>query len=80
MKATISIEFKPGVLDPEASAIAKSLQALGFDEVQSVRRVKQIEVELASANEHDARQAASRMCEQLLANPVIETYSIELNG
>lgn len=80
MKAIVSIEFKPGVLDPEASAIAKSLQGLGFDGVKAVRRVRQLELDLDADNTDAVTAEVRRMCEQLLANPVIETYTIEIAG
>lgn len=78
MKAIVSIEYKPGVLDPEATAIGKSLGALGFDAVRSVRRVRQLEIELDAEREADAKASLVAMCDQLLANPVIETYAIEI--
>jgi len=78
MKAIVSIEFKPGVLDPEAAAIAKSLQGLGFDSVKSVRRVRQLELDLEADSNQTATDEVRRMCEQLLANPVIETFAIEI--
>lgn len=78
MKAIVSIEFKSGVLDPEATAIGRSLNALGFDQVLSVRRVRQLELSLNAQSEAEAREAAVSMCNQLLANPVIETYTIDI--
>lgn len=75
MKATIAITFKPGVLDPEAATIGQSLQSLGFAEVSSVKRVRLIELEVADGTAKDRIQ---EMCDKLLANPVIETYRIEI--
>lgn len=80
MIAIVSIEYKSGVLDPEAAAISKSLGALGFDSVNAVRRVRQIELNMDAASEAEARTTATQMCEQLLANPVIETYSIDIKA
>ncbi|MCX8101887.1 MAG: phosphoribosylformylglycinamidine synthase subunit PurS [Geminicoccaceae bacterium] len=78
MKALVTIRFKDGVLDPEAVAIGRALQGLGFAEVRSVRREKLIELDLETDDREHARARVGAMCEQLLANPVIESYRIEL--
>ncbi len=78
MKARIEIRFRPGVLDPEAVAIAKALAHLGFEGVRGVTRAKVIELELAAEDAAAARREAERMCEALLANPVIESWQIEI--
>jgi phosphoribosylformylglycinamidine synthase len=77
MKATVLIRPKSGVLDPQGQAVRGSLRQLGFgvDEAR-VGRVVDLEVEAPDAG--DARAAIERMCEQLLANPLIESYEIEL--
>lgn len=80
MKARITITLKNGVLDPQGKAIAHALGALGFDGVGDVRQGKYIEVELAETDKAAAEQQVERMCEQLLANMVIENYSYELEG
>lgn len=79
MKATVHITLKKGVLDPQGKAIGHALEGLGFDGVGDVRQGKFIEIELSNAaNEDDARSRVEKMCEQLLANPVIEDYDIEI--
>jgi phosphoribosylformylglycinamidine synthase PurS subunit len=78
VKARVYITLKHGVLDPAGKAIASGLHALGFDEVSDVRLGKFIEVELASGPDAKARLEA--MCDQLLANTVIEDYSVEIGG
>ena len=78
MKARITITLKPGVLDPQGKAIEGALHALGFDGVDGVRQGKFIEVEVTENDPERARAEIERMCEQLLANPVIETFEIEL--
>jgi len=78
MKIRIHVTLKPGVLDPQGSAIAHALGSLGFAGVESVRQGKYLEVELAETDPENARAAARAMCERLLANTVIETYAIEL--
>lgn len=80
MRAVVTIGFKDGVLDPEAVAIGRALQSLGFAEVRAVRRRKVIELELDGNDPTAARARVEAMCEQLLANPVIESYGIEIEG
>jgi phosphoribosylformylglycinamidine synthase PurS subunit len=80
MRAIVTIRFKDGVLDPEAVAIGRALQDLGFAEVRGVRRRKVIELELDAGDPAAARARVEAMCEQLLANPVIESYGIEIEG
>ena len=77
-KARIHISLKPGVLDPQGKAIGNALHALGFAGVGEVRQGKLIEVELADADAAAARARVEEMCRQLLANPVIEDYAIEI--
>ena len=77
MKARITITLKPGVLDPQGKAIEGALHALGFGAVDGVRQGKYIEVEVAESDPARARAEIERMCEQLLANTIIENYSYE---
>jgi phosphoribosylformylglycinamidine synthase len=78
MKAHIKITLKRGVLDPQGKAIQNALGSLGFKGVEDVRQGKYIEIELAEDNEAKARAAVERMCQELLANTVIENYAYEL--
>jgi len=78
MKARVHVTLKHGVLDPQGKAIAGALGALGFGGVGDVRQGKFIEIELAEQDPDRARDQVRQMCEKLLANPVIENYSIEL--
>lgn len=78
MKARIKITLKEGVLDPQGKAIGNALGALGFEGVGDVRQGKYIEVELDDTNRASAEKTVKDMCEQLLANLVIENYSFEL--
>ncbi|MCG8563122.1 MAG: phosphoribosylformylglycinamidine synthase subunit PurS [Hyphomicrobiales bacterium] len=80
MKARIKITLKQGVLDPQGKAIQNALGALGFDGVEDVRQGKYIEVELSEPDAEKARTQIERMCQQLLANMVIENYSYELEA
>jgi phosphoribosylformylglycinamidine synthase PurS subunit len=80
MKARIKITLKNGVLDPQGKAIAHALGSLGFEGVGDVRQGKYIELELDERDRATAEKTIERMCEQLLANTVIENYSYELEG
>ena len=76
MRARIFVTLKDGVLDPQGQAIQGALGALGFGGVASVRQGKVFEIELAKADDADARLKS--MCERLLANSVIEDFRVEI--
>jgi phosphoribosylformylglycinamidine synthase subunit PurS len=78
LKAQVRITLKSGVLDPQGKAIENALGSLGFEGVNEVRQGKFIEIELAETDEAAASAQVQKMCEQLLANTVIESYSFEL--
>lgn len=78
MKARVHISLKNGVLDPQGKAISHSLQGLGFTSVEDVRQSKVIELDLSSTDRATAGKEVDKMCLQLLANTVIENYTIEL--
>lgn len=78
MKARVEVRLKPGVLDPQGKAIGNALAALGFSGIGEVRQGKLIELELAESDPAAARARVEAMCRELLANPVIETYTIEI--
>ncbi|MGH7119183.1 MAG: phosphoribosylformylglycinamidine synthase subunit PurS [Acetobacteraceae bacterium] len=78
MKAIVRVMPREGVLDPQGLAIARALGHLGFGGIGAVRTGKQIELELAETNAEAARRTAARMAEALLANPAIESYSVEI--
>jgi phosphoribosylformylglycinamidine synthase PurS subunit len=77
MKATVVVRPKPGILDPQGEAVQGSLKQLGFA-VESARVGRVVDLELANGDPQQARAELERMCEQLLANPLIESYEIEL--
>ena len=79
MKARVFVTLKNGVLDPQGSAVRRSLGSLGFDGVEKVRQGKVIELELAETDAEKARIEVGKMCEKLLANTVIESYTIEMS-
>ena len=75
MKARVQVMLKNGVLDPQGEAVRHALGAMGFDGVEGVRQGKVIELDLADgASEADVKE----MCEKLLANTVIESYTVEI--
>jgi phosphoribosylformylglycinamidine synthase len=80
VKARVHITLKHGVLDPQGKAIGHALESLGFKGVGEVRQGKYIEIDLAETDRVRARAAAEDMCRKLLANPVIENYSIDVEG
>jgi phosphoribosylformylglycinamidine synthase PurS subunit len=77
VKATVLVRPKPGILDPQGEAVESSLRQLGFPVAEArVGRLVDLEVEAGDAEE--ARAKLAEMCERLLANPLIESYEIEL--
>lgn len=78
MKARVHIMLKNGVLDPQGDAVRHALGALGFDGVDGVRQGKVIELDLAETDAAKAEASVQDMCEKLLANTVIESYTVEI--
>jgi phosphoribosylformylglycinamidine synthase len=77
-QASIHVRLKPSVNDPQGLSIRGALRTLGFASVEEVRAGKLIEVRLTAPDHATAEAAVERMCAQLLANPVIETYAFDL--
>jgi len=77
MKATILVRPKPGILDPQGEAVQSSLRQLGFA-VGEARVGRVIDLEVMAKDSSAARIEIERMCERLLANPLIESYEIEV--
>ena len=78
MKARIIVTLKNGVLDPQGKAIEHALTSLGVAGVESLRQGKVFDIEFAGADRDEARESLTTACEKLLANTVIENYSIEV--
>jgi phosphoribosylformylglycinamidine synthase PurS subunit len=78
MKATVLVRPKEGILDPQGQAVGSSLRQLGFS-VSEARIGRVVDIEVDAADPGKARSEVERMCEQLLANPLIESYEIELD-
>lgn len=81
MKATVTVELKPSVLDPQGKAIQHSLSSLGFDGVEDVRAGKLFRITLADTGQsrEDVERQLRQMCERLLANTVIENFSYTID-
>ncbi len=80
MKVLVTVMLKSGVLDPQGKAIAHALGTLGFTGVKDVRAGKLLEIELAETDPEKARVAAEEMARKLLANTVIESFKVVVEG
>jgi phosphoribosylformylglycinamidine synthase subunit PurS len=78
MKARVHVMLKDGVLDPQGEAVRHALGTLGFADVQGVRQGKVIELDLAATDRAAAEAEVRAMCERLLANTVIEKFTIDI--
>jgi phosphoribosylformylglycinamidine synthase subunit PurS len=79
MKARVFVTLKPSVFDPQGKTIADALHSLGYKGVGDVRQGKYFELELAAGSAEQARALASEVADKVLANPVIESYRIEID-
>jgi phosphoribosylformylglycinamidine synthase PurS subunit len=79
VKATVLVRPKPGILDPQGEAVESSLRQLGFA-VGEARVGRLVEFQLEAKDERQARAEIEQMCRQLLANPLIEAYEIEVTA
>ena len=77
MKVRVNIVLKKTVLDPQGQAIAMSLKNQGFSQVENVRQGKIIDIELVEKSGESSKEVIKKICEDLLINPQIETYSIQ---
>jgi phosphoribosylformylglycinamidine synthase len=77
MKISVLVRPKPGILDPQGEAVGNSLRHLGFS-VEAARVGRLVDLEVEATNETEAREQVEKMCAELLANPLIESYEIEL--
>jgi phosphoribosylformylglycinamidine synthase subunit PurS len=76
----IDVTHLPGVLDPQGATVERALPALGYDNVSDVSIAKTIRLAVDAVSEAAARDQVDAMCKQLLANPVIERYTVEVEG
>jgi phosphoribosylformylglycinamidine synthase len=77
MKVRVLVRLKPGILDVQGASVKRALVGLGFSDVADLRIGKVIEVDVDAATPEAARARADEMCRRLLANPVLEDYTIE---
>ena len=78
MRARVFVTLKPSVFDPQGTTVAEALHSLGFAAVKDVRQGKYFELELDSRSAEQAKTLAAEVADKLLANPVIESYRIEI--
>lgn len=78
MRARVFVRLRPGILDPQGTTIRRALEGLGFPEVRDLRVGKILELTLEETDQTRARARLDEMCRKLLANPVIEDYSYEV--
>lgn len=79
MKVKVYVTLKPSVLDPQGKAIHHSVELLGFEKINDIRQGKYFEIALDSAvSEAEAKEAAEKIAKDVLANPVIEDYKVEI--
>ena len=79
MKAKVYVTLKPSVLDPQGKAIHHSVELMGFEKIADVRQGKYFEIALdGGMSESEAKQAAEKIAKDVLANPVIEDYKVEI--
>ncbi len=77
MKAKVYITLKPGLLDAQGKTVKSALDSLGFRNIKEVRMGKYIEIDLNGAKVASAKSDVEKMCQKLLANPIIENYRVE---
>jgi phosphoribosylformylglycinamidine synthase len=80
MKAVVHVFLKPGVLDVQGKAVESALNGLGFPSVSNVRVGRAITLDIVGADAAAAKAQVETMCERLLANPVIESYRVEIEA
>ncbi len=80
MKVTVHIERRPDIADPEGSTIARSLADLGYDEVEAVHTGRTLHLDVSGSDGGQIRIRVAEMCERLLANPVIEDFTIDVGS
>ena len=80
MKARVLVRLKPGILDVQGASVQRALHGMGYSEVEALRVGKVLELDVAGASAETARRRVEEMCSKLLANPVIEDYTVEMVG
>ena len=80
MRARVFVTLKPSVFDPQGTTVAEALHTLGYAAVRDVRQGKYFELDIEGGTQDEARRVATEAADRLLANPVIESYRIEINA
>lgn len=80
MKAKVYVTLKPSVLDPQGKAVHHSVESLGYRNISDIRQGKYFEIVFDSGSESDARAAAEKLSKDVLANPVIEDFRVEIES
>jgi phosphoribosylformylglycinamidine synthase len=80
MKVRVLVRLKPGILDVQGAAVQRALAGLGFGDVRGLRVGKLVEVDVDAASAAQARARVDEMCRRLLANTILEDYTIEAEG
>ena len=80
MRVRVFVTLKPAVCDPQGTTVADALHTLGFASVDGVRQGKYFELDIAASSADEARQVATDAADKLLANPVIESYRVEVES
>jgi phosphoribosylformylglycinamidine synthase len=80
MRARVFVTLKPSVFDPQGTTVAEALHTLGYAAVRDVRQGKYFELDIEAATQDEARRVATEAADRLLANPVIESYRIDINA
>lgn len=78
LKAIVTVMLKKGIFDPQGRAVQNGLESIGFEGISSVRVGKQIEIALETGDKASAEASVHKMCDKMLANPVVESYSFEI--
>ena len=79
MKAKVYVTLKPGLLDPQGQAVARTLGKLGYEGVGEVRIGKYVEIELEGTDAAAAKEQVTKMCDELIANAVMENFRVEID-
>jgi phosphoribosylformylglycinamidine synthase PurS subunit len=80
MRTRVFVTLKPSVFDPQGTTVTDALHTLGYVSVKDVRQGKYFELDIDAATGEEARRLASEAADKLLANPVIESYRVEVDG
>ena len=80
MRARVYVTLKPSVFDPQGTTVTDALQTMGYASVRNVRQGKYFELDVDAATAADARRVAADVADKLLANPVIESYRVEVDA